>query len=456
MTAPSNPNTTPPGYYMLFILNSNGVPSVAKILQISATASSPTPTPRASSTPTATAPPTPTPTATRTPTPTPTPTPRATPTPTPAPSPSPTPTKPPTPTAPHPPPRPQPPRLQRPTATPTGSPSPSSTPAAPSNLSATAAGCLDINLSWIDKSNNETGFKIERSVDNVTFTQIATTSANITTYTSHQTSAGLRYFRVRAYNANGNSLYSNTVSSQSGACPTATPTPTLAARRIRLRQQQLSDRVRHPQLLTTRLPQLLTSGLRTFYTRQNTPTATATNKGRVRHRQLLTRRPRRRLQQLHAYANEKQKSDCNFDSNQLNAKPNRQLQRQVKPRPLLPRKPNCDKAKPPLQRSTPTATATATYTPTPIPTPTDTPNTDRGDCNIHAHANGRGLTPRRRPRPQLGEETPSATATATETPSATETPIVTPTATETPLATATPTESPAPTETPTPSCLRHC
>ena len=34
VTAPSNPNTTPPGYYMLFILNSSGVPSVAKIVQI--------------------------------------------------------------------------------------------------------------------------------------------------------------------------------------------------------------------------------------------------------------------------------------------------------------------------------------------------------------------------------------------------------------------------------------
>src|SRR4029434_8111911 len=34
VTAPSNPNKTPAGYYMLFILNSNGVPSVAKILQI--------------------------------------------------------------------------------------------------------------------------------------------------------------------------------------------------------------------------------------------------------------------------------------------------------------------------------------------------------------------------------------------------------------------------------------
>src|SRR4029079_3964167 len=36
VTAPSNPNTTPPGYYMLFILNSNGVPSVASILRIDA------------------------------------------------------------------------------------------------------------------------------------------------------------------------------------------------------------------------------------------------------------------------------------------------------------------------------------------------------------------------------------------------------------------------------------
>src|SRR5438477_6135409 len=44
VTAPSNGNTTPPGYYMLFILNSNGVPSVANILQINATLT-PAPTP---------------------------------------------------------------------------------------------------------------------------------------------------------------------------------------------------------------------------------------------------------------------------------------------------------------------------------------------------------------------------------------------------------------------------
>jgi len=34
VTAPANGNITPPGHYMLFILNSNGVPSIAKIIKI--------------------------------------------------------------------------------------------------------------------------------------------------------------------------------------------------------------------------------------------------------------------------------------------------------------------------------------------------------------------------------------------------------------------------------------
>ena len=95
VTSPSNPNTTPPGYYMLFILNSNGVPSVAKIVQINGTTPIPTPTPTPSPTP----PPTPTVTPTTTPTPRPTATPTPTPTPTPAPTPSPSATPSPTPTA---------------------------------------------------------------------------------------------------------------------------------------------------------------------------------------------------------------------------------------------------------------------------------------------------------------------------------------------------------------------
>jgi hypothetical protein len=39
VTAPNNPNLCPPGHYMLFILNGNGVPSVARIVQINTQAS---------------------------------------------------------------------------------------------------------------------------------------------------------------------------------------------------------------------------------------------------------------------------------------------------------------------------------------------------------------------------------------------------------------------------------
>jgi hypothetical protein len=35
VTAPSSPNLAPPGHYMLFVLDANGVPSVAKIVRIS-------------------------------------------------------------------------------------------------------------------------------------------------------------------------------------------------------------------------------------------------------------------------------------------------------------------------------------------------------------------------------------------------------------------------------------
>ena len=34
VTAPTNRNLTPPGHYLLFILNAAGVPSVAKIVRI--------------------------------------------------------------------------------------------------------------------------------------------------------------------------------------------------------------------------------------------------------------------------------------------------------------------------------------------------------------------------------------------------------------------------------------
>jgi hypothetical protein len=44
-TVPANMNTAVPGYYMLFIVDSSGVPSVAKILMLDAATSPPPPPP---------------------------------------------------------------------------------------------------------------------------------------------------------------------------------------------------------------------------------------------------------------------------------------------------------------------------------------------------------------------------------------------------------------------------
>ncbi len=94
-------------------------------------------------------------------------------------------------------------------------------PTAPSNLSASAASCSQINLSWTDNSNNETGFKIERKTGaGGSWSQIATVGANVTTYPSTGLSENTTYYyRVRAYNADGDSDYSNEPYATTPLCP---------------------------------------------------------------------------------------------------------------------------------------------------------------------------------------------------------------------------------------------
>jgi fibronectin type 3 domain-containing protein len=83
-------------------------------------------------------------------------------------------------------------------------------PSAPSALTATAASATQINLSWTNNATNQSGFKVERSPDNVTFTQIGTTGATTTTYSdSPLAPLTIYYYRVRATNGSGDSAYSN-------------------------------------------------------------------------------------------------------------------------------------------------------------------------------------------------------------------------------------------------------
>jgi predicted phage tail protein len=93
-------------------------------------------------------------------------------------------------------------------------PAASVAPAAPSTLTATAASRSQVNLAWIDRSSNEDGFRIERCQGSLcgSFTEIATVGPNVSTYANTGLSASTTYrYRVRAYNATGNSSYSNIV-----------------------------------------------------------------------------------------------------------------------------------------------------------------------------------------------------------------------------------------------------
>lgn len=100
----------------------------------------------------------------------------------------------------------------RPTATVT------TIPNAPSSLSANILSSSEINLAWADNSSDETGFRLERSLDGVTWVEFAVTNSNIIGFSDTGLTAATTYqYRVRAYNSAGSSAYSNTVSAATAA-----------------------------------------------------------------------------------------------------------------------------------------------------------------------------------------------------------------------------------------------
>jgi len=94
-------------------------------------------------------------------------------------------------------------------------------PSAPSGLTAIAVSSSQINLSWTDNSAVETGFRIERKTGaGGTWSQIATTNANVTTYNNTGlTVSTTYYYRVRATNSAGDSAYSNEASATTQSAP---------------------------------------------------------------------------------------------------------------------------------------------------------------------------------------------------------------------------------------------
>ncbi|HEX7774675.1 MAG TPA: Ig-like domain-containing protein, partial [Pyrinomonadaceae bacterium] len=89
-----------------------------------------------------------------------------------------------------------------------------SLPSAPSGLAANAVSNTQINLVWADNSFNESGFKVERKIGpSGTYAQIATPAVGATSFSDTGLQPGTQYFyRVRATNLGGNSVYSNEAS----------------------------------------------------------------------------------------------------------------------------------------------------------------------------------------------------------------------------------------------------
>jgi hypothetical protein len=102
-----------------------------------------------------------------------------------------------------------------------------SLPGAPTTLSAAPLGTNQINLSWVNNSPGvEAGFKIERGpASSGPWLQIATVGVGTNVYSDKNLYGGSAwYYRVRAYNAGGNSSYSGVASATTTNAP-----PTITA-----------------------------------------------------------------------------------------------------------------------------------------------------------------------------------------------------------------------------------
>ena len=78
----------------------------------------------------------------------------------------------------------------------------------PSSVAATAAGSNQVDLSWVDNSDNETGFRIERSINGDGYSFLGNVGANVTSFSDTSLSPNTTYqYRVRAENSVGNSAY---------------------------------------------------------------------------------------------------------------------------------------------------------------------------------------------------------------------------------------------------------
>ncbi len=118
----------------------------------------------------------------------------------------------------------------------------SSAPARPEDLQATVLSSTSVRLDWIDASDDEQSFRIERRSSILApFTEVGAVAANVTTFTDATLQPGTSYaFRVRACNVAGCSEYAGPViaitaaGQQSPAAPTELVADALSPTEIQL------------------------------------------------------------------------------------------------------------------------------------------------------------------------------------------------------------------------------
>jgi hypothetical protein len=100
---------------------------------------------------------------------------------------------------------------------------PQTAPTAPFAL-ATRQVADRLLLRWADRNTNETGFRIQRSTDKVHWRRVGATGANTTNFLDSRLAMKKKYYyRVRAFNAAGQSRYSKLAAGR------LIPQPALAA-----------------------------------------------------------------------------------------------------------------------------------------------------------------------------------------------------------------------------------
>lgn len=101
---------------------------------------------------------------------------------------------------------------------------------APSQLTAVASAEDTIELSWTDNSDNEDGFRIEQSVSGGAFSELTAVGAGTESYSDTGLTPQTNYaYRIRAFNSEEESAYSNVADATTPALPVDQPPSDLSA-----------------------------------------------------------------------------------------------------------------------------------------------------------------------------------------------------------------------------------